>query len=179
VFLRDPLERFLSAYVDKCTRRNARRAHCEPLEVFNSKANGLMEGIEGSKLAHFEAYVDAMPLRWNIHFFPLGLYCGGLSRTLGSYDFVGNLGEGFYRDLNVLGKRFGSRMADVLEDVFRRGENANESNVGTETRVPEHVKEYYSARTVRKVLQYFSIDYVKLSLKFPDWAREMLDEEGA
>lgn len=70
VFLRDPLERFLSAYMDKCLDPlGITERHCEPNIVFLDKENGLTEGLEDKKL-RFEAYVETMPLKWNLHFFP-------------------------------------------------------------------------------------------------------------
>lgn len=69
VFLRDPLERFLSAYLDKCIRKQFQQ-HCEPLPVFYEQDNGLMEGLNKSKKLMFETYVETMPLKWNMHFFP-------------------------------------------------------------------------------------------------------------
>ena len=69
VFLRDPLERFLSAYIDKCFRKPYQR-HCEPLPVFYEKENGLVEGLNKTKKLLFETYVETMPLKWNMHFFP-------------------------------------------------------------------------------------------------------------
>lgn len=62
VFLRDPLERFLSAFMDKCLKRRI-EGHCEPTSVFDNHA------IENNRL-FFEAFVDSMPLHWNVHFFP-------------------------------------------------------------------------------------------------------------
>jgi len=70
VFLRDPLERFLSAYIDKCVSWRKVERHCEPLAVFDNEENGLTEGLNKSKKLLFETYVDTMPLKWNMHFIP-------------------------------------------------------------------------------------------------------------
>lgn len=69
VFLRDPLERFLSAYLDKCLRKPFEQ-HCEPRAIFYEKENGLTEGLDKSKKLLFETYVETMPLKWNMHFVP-------------------------------------------------------------------------------------------------------------
>jgi len=68
IFLRDPLERFLSAFIDKCLHKRIER-HCEPVAVFLDDAS-LVDGLDQSKKLLFEAYVNAMPLRWNMHYFP-------------------------------------------------------------------------------------------------------------
>ena len=71
VFLRDPLERFLSAFIDKCiNKRGTRERHCEPAVVFLDVENGLLERLDASKKLLFAAYVETMPLKWNMHFFP-------------------------------------------------------------------------------------------------------------
>eukprot|EP00593_Proboscia_inermis_P005764 CAMPEP_0171324716 /NCGR_PEP_ID=MMETSP0816-20121228/116362_1 /TAXON_ID=420281 /ORGANISM="Proboscia inermis, Strain CCAP1064/1" /LENGTH=97 /DNA_ID=CAMNT_0011823725 /DNA_START=510 /DNA_END=803 /DNA_ORIENTATION=- len=38
------------------------------------------------------------------------------------------------------------------------------------------VQQYYTPQSVRRVLQYLSIDYTLLDLDIPDWAEEMLAE---
>lgn len=85
VILRDPLERFLSAFTDKCIKRVGEN-HCEPLDVFFPTRNmsgatrqdrvnfpDLGEELKTNEQLFFESYVDTMPLRWNVHFFPMGL----------------------------------------------------------------------------------------------------------
>ena len=182
VFLRDPLERFLSAYLDKCVRKLGEK-HCQPNEVFFEKSNGLTEGLEGeeNRRAKFEAYVDTVPLKWNLHFYPASWYCDGLYRTIHDYDFVGTMDQNFYHDLDDLGKQFGKNMTRALEQVFhiRDRITANVSNSGTETSAPDHVREFYTGRTIRRVLQYVSVDYVKLNLTVPEWAHEIMREEDS
>jgi len=179
VFLRDPLERYLSAYLDKCVNEHFRSTehHCEPNVVFNSPDNGMTDGLKMDKRAMFEAYADAMPLKWNMHFVPLGLQSGGLYRTLPSYDFVGKMGKDFYQDVAEFGALHGTAMSESLETLFHFQNKLNTTNVGVETSAMLHVKEYYSPRTLRRVLQYLSIDYVTLQMPIPEWAREMLEEE--
>lgn len=71
VFLRDPLERFLSAYIDKCVSFRRIEGHCEPIPVFPEEGeNELTKGFDKSKKSMFETYVNTMPLKWNMHFFP-------------------------------------------------------------------------------------------------------------
>jgi hypothetical protein len=112
VFLRDPLERYLSAFLDKCLDHHNRiyESHCAPQQVFASETNERLvyDISDDDPIKFFEAYVDTMPLRWNVHFFPQGIYCDGLSRTLGDFDFVGHMdGPRFYEDLHRLGQQYG------------------------------------------------------------------------
>ena len=182
VFLRDPLERFLSGFLDKCERTRLTEGHCEPLAVFQESVQ-LVEGIVDHKRTFFETYVDTMPIKWNMHFYPLSLYCDGLFRHLHEYTFVGSMGASFYEDVHQFGQLYPNhtRLHNVLEEVFKLDKhlaslNASQ-NVGVETAAASYVQEYYSARTVRRVLEYMAIDYVRLGLSIPSWAQDMLDSD--
>lgn len=199
VFLRDPLDRFLSAYLDKCftSFRRMKELHCEPNEIYNLPSSAIKNSpmLAGfsfdddktmkqphqqhlNKRAMFAAYVDTMPLKWNLHFFPQSFYCNGLYRFIDKYDFVGTMDRGFYQNLEMLGKRYGGRFEKELNDIFNytSKESAN-NNVGVETKASDKVIQFYTPRTLRRVLEYVSIDYVMLGLKIPDWAEEMLRED--
>mmetsp|Transcript_30953 Transcript_30953/g.40869 ORF Transcript_30953/g.40869 Transcript_30953/m.40869 type:complete len:386 (-) Transcript_30953:240-1397(-) len=199
VFLRDPLERFMSAYIDKCV-RGKQQGHCEPNPIFNSNKENteiktLFKDLEEYNKLSFAAYVDTMPFKWNVHFMPQGLMCNGLFRHISKYDFVGIMGSNFYQDLRKLGKQIGGRFETALEDVFHIEELLNSTDVfGSLLRRAkqkpgdphiqnsrESIEQYYTPRTLRRVLEYVSIDYVALNLPIPAWAEQMLalDEEGS
>ena len=57
---------YLGAWIAK----SITERHCEPTSVFLDKENGFTKGLDDNKKLLFEAYVDAMPLKWNVHFFP-------------------------------------------------------------------------------------------------------------
>jgi hypothetical protein len=200
VFVRDPLERLLSGYLDKCynpmTRRN--QGHCEPNVVF-SPMKGLVTAqnkaypnlldsldIEGQEKAMFGAYVDVLPLKWNVHFVPQAMFCD-LHRNIKNYDFVGNMGKDFYFDLDRMANQFGGQLPNVLNNTFGYGdhvksgnhENTGKQGSGHAMHTPAKVARFYTARTVRKALEYLSIDYVTLGLEVPEWARQMLREESS
>jgi hypothetical protein len=189
VVLRDPLERFLSAYIDKCIRKRQEK-HCEPKIIFhnNDQSNeedikSLLRGfdVNSNKKSAFELYVNVLPLKWNLHFFPQSLYCNGVYRFFDNYDSVVNMGVNFYNELNTLSERYGGRFSDKVNQVFNLEKQlqSNKTNTGVETASPDHVKEYYTPRSLRQVLEYVSIDYKLLGLKVPDWAHEMLEESPA
>ena len=192
VFLRDPLERFLSAYLDKCVDSSHRvEKHCMPNEIFDTESEETRSSIElmkgfsfdRNKKTMFAAYVDVMPLRWNMHFFPQSLYCNGLYRYLEDYDFVGYMNADFYETLGTVAKRYGGRFETSLIKNFKltpekmRLKQSKMKNTGIETSAPEKVKEYYSPRALRRVLEYVSIDYVLLGLDIPDCVDEILNED--
>ena len=210
VFIRDPLERLLSAYLDKCVKPNVRvsQGHCEPNEVFGTdflerKYNKLQKKEQQQKgqqqngkaqyrqatldLTHvlqdkemFAAYVDLLPLKWNVHFVPQAIFCD-LYRNIDNYD-VYKMGTDFMPELDRMANKYGGMLPQILDDTFQyQSKLTNESsitNLGTDkahgTKAPSKVSKYYSSRAVRRALEYLSIDYVTLGLEVPIWAREML-----
>eukprot|EP00984_Skeletonema_dohrnii_P021244 scaffold10558_cov112-Skeletonema_dohrnii-CCMP3373.AAC.2 len=200
VFVRDPLERLLSGFLDKCynprTRKN--QGHCEPNVVFNPEkplmnaknkpyANLLDSlDIEGQEKAMFGAYVDVLPLKWNVHFVPQAMFCD-LHRNIDKYDFVGNMGKDFYFDLDRMANQFGGQLPEILNSTFGykdhvmsgNHENTGKQGSGHAMHTPAKVARFYTARTVRSALEYLSIDYVMLGLQVPEWARQMLKEESS
>jgi hypothetical protein len=190
LFLRDPMERLLSAFLDKCESKNIAERNCEPRSVFYpphveegkkfSDGTDLIKILKPHKREFFELYVDIMPLKWNVHVFSLGLYCDGLYRHIQDYDFVGLMGPNFYDDVHRMGLRYGDRMMDGLNKVFdvERKFDENVTNAGVEQSASTLIEEYYTAKTVKRVLEYYAIDYVTLGLEIPEWAQKMLREDA-
>ena len=192
VVLRDPLERYLSAFLDKCVNpENLYQKHCEPWENgFNSNSkNKVMAELRGDHRVLFEAFVHASPLKWNMHFLPQALLCDGLYRTIHEYDYVARMGPTFYADLQAMGQLFGQKADDAIQEIFdyktklseteanRNATNATSSQVspqGIEMKASKKVLQYYTPELVRTVLEYTAVDYVLLNMTVPEWAEEML-----
>ena len=107
-------------------------------------------------------------------------YCDGLYRRLPSYDFVGMMDENFYNDLNRMGVRYGERMMNGLESTFHLKQALSNAtkNHGIETSASSHVFEYYTPKSVRRVLEYMAMDYVTLNMSIPEWAEQILKLDG-
>lgn len=205
VFLRDPLERLLSAYLDKCVKDGVRKTqgHCEPNAIFardwmdrraapkDDKENimlpNLSDAAQDLDKEMFAAYVDLFPLKWNVHFVPQAIFCD-LYRTIGDYDTY-YMGKDFMSELDRISTTYGGMLPDTLDQIFdyrsqldklnsTDGENVGADNAHG-TKAPTKVARYYSPRSVRRALEYLSIEYVTLGLEVPDWAREMLRNDGA
>ena len=67
-------------------------------------------------------------------------------------------------------------MMASLEEVFNISAKKGLNNHGTETSAVRRVKDFYTKKTVRRVLEYVSIDYVMLNLTIPEWANKILEE---
>ena len=194
VFLRDPLERLLSGFLDKCVRFHSRKneRHCEPNVIFDvdlkledgkgKRYPGLVDDIEDKDKQWFAAYVDVLPLKWNVHFVPQAIACD-LYRKLDTYDFVGKMGTEFMFELERMATQFGGQLPEVLNKSFAYQERVKEGKVNTgnsnrhATHAPTKVQKYFTPAAVRRGLELLSIDYVMLGLEVPDWARQMLKDD--
>lgn len=64
VFLRDPLERFLSAFLDKCTLPHRRtQSHCQPSILYQSNLTNYIDAFSNNPKRLLEVYVDTFPVR--------------------------------------------------------------------------------------------------------------------
>mmetsp|Transcript_13186 Transcript_13186/g.22594 ORF Transcript_13186/g.22594 Transcript_13186/m.22594 type:complete len:137 (+) Transcript_13186:111-521(+) len=134
----------------------------------------------------FAAYLDIMPLKWNLHMLPQAIYYD-LHRNIDQYDFVGRMDTNFYFHLETMATRYGEPLATILNETFAyqqytasRGGGKHE-NIGISedydgTQAPAKVRQFYTAHSVRRALEYMSINYVLLGLEIPEWAREILRE---
>jgi len=178
VFLRDPLERFLSGFLDKCVNKVASQDYCTSRDFFRNPP----AAFTGNKRSLFEAFVETSPLRWDMHFAPQSFHCDGVYRRLDQYDFVGKMDAHFYGTLQELGHAI-PPLQSALEEVFsvsaKLAQNASTSSnkFGHATQAHEHLKEYYTAATIKRVLEYTSIDYLLLNMTVPTWAVEILMED--
>ena len=111
------------------------------------------------------------------------MHCGVLFRHVDNYEFVGHMGKDFFGYLHDLAAKLGRRnkLPEALEKVFHLSSELTvheNSNVGTETKAATHVKQYFTAASVRRALEYFAVDYVRLGLEVPSWAHDILAEES-
>jgi hypothetical protein len=122
VFLRDPLERLVSAFRSKCEEpRECGGGDC-PLPAFE----------EHAKFRAFMEVADSLEFMSNAHFLPQSSLCGGLGDNIGAYDFVGHISHdyasvaGQVRDLLThLMKRQAEAKQLVDEDVEDRDNSSN------------------------------------------------------
>jgi hypothetical protein len=178
---RDPLERFLSAYINKCE-HDVKEKHCEP-----GRENGdlFTNGTKSKSFAAMPApmklqlYIDVFPLRWNVHFFPQALYCDQLGLSHRRYSFVGNMNDSYPQQLAQLGAMVAARSEPgssawaaaalrtfgSLTTTTKRKQHANAHSTGASSKLLA----YFNRHSVERLLAYYSIDYVELGLPLPAW----------
>jgi len=138
---------------------------------------GITAILQDNEKELFAAYVDLLPLKWNVHFTPQALTCD-LYRNIDEYD-VYKMGTNFMSELDRMANKYGGELPRILNDTFQyQSKLGGGNNIGSDsnhgTKAPAKVAKYYTARAVRRALEYISIDYVILGLEVPIWAKEML-----
>lgn len=109
---------------------------------------------------------------------PLSFHCGGIYQKIRDYDFVGRMDENFYLELRRFQETYPSVQREV-ERVFEVKRHQDAINLGTERQAAKHTQSFYTPHTIRRVLQYTSIDYLLLNLTIPQWAEEILQSDDA
>ena len=82
----------------------------------------------------------------------------------------------FYQGLGHFLQHYPSLKTEV-EQVFGLQGKENDTSVGTEHKAALHARKYFTPNTIRKVLQYYAIDYTLLGLSIPDWAEDILQQD--
>lgn len=89
-------------------------------------------------------------------------------------------------DLNRIATQFGGPFPNLLDSIFNYKKytvsNTTYINVGSDrghgTKAPEKAVQFYSPQSLKRALEYVSIDYVMLGLQIPQWARQMLIDDA-
>lgn len=197
VFYRDPLERFLSTFLDKCAGWRIVEGHCEPISIFGiggweeaKKQNPrtdpmslLLPPRKGLKdRALFEAYIASFPITWNLHFFLQSTICR--DTTPSSFDFVGVMNATFKEQLDVLRRHpkappaFQDAVTLIFEleplggrTVAAAAPTTRKPYETTNTR--DRIRTYFTASSAKRLLRYYAEDYVRLGIALPEWLADM------
>lgn len=162
VFLRRPTERFLSAFLSKCTHRSDGSieddgGYCEG-EVVPS---GVGVGSAASVAAFEEMALTRFPNVGNPHFDPQRCFCGGLSGDLREFDYVGLL-KADRRDVNeqvqaMLESAGVERASHLVDTFFPLGDSDQPLH---DTHAERLLEAYYANMTILKAVEkIYSLDY--------------------
>merc|ERR1739848_295613 len=87
VYLRDPLVRFLSAFISKCVRHEDGPKSCP--SRYGNLWDQTRDELNFTDFARHFGHSNGL----NYHWWQQIDYCGGLQKTIGAYDFVHLVGE--------------------------------------------------------------------------------------
>ena len=127
----------------------------------------------------FAAYVNLLPLKWNVHFTPQALptiYIE-ISKYWYKYDVYQKMCMNFMSDLDCMANKYGGSLPRVLNDTCNYQSKWKDGiNIGADTKhgtkAPAKVRKYFTARAVQRALEYLSLDYITFGLDVPIWAKE-------
>jgi len=134
--------------------------------------------------------VDTFALQWNVHFYPQSLFCDLGRRIDTDYQWVRHMGDSFHEELRNMGTRY--NISHEIAQAFHLNagtepQASKEGNVLAASilqraqfrsrKASKKIAEYFTAPTVRRLLQMYSIDYVRLHLPIPIWAETILQKE--
>ncbi len=129
-----------------------------------------------SSLSYFICALS-LQLNWDLHFLPLSFQCGGLYQKIKDYTFVGKMDDTFYQELGHFLQRYPTLKTEVEQAFKMKGKEKDTTVLGTEHQAALHARKYFTPNTIRKVLQYYAIDYTLLGLSIPDWAEDILQQD--
>ena len=162
VFYREPLERFLSGYLDKCSKLI--RVYC--ISVFGSKDATFDDAVR--------SLITQDPDKINEHFHSQVDFCGGLKDTLPLFDTVEILEPETSRDKAAMMLQRANVTPPNFDKIFPGKIRTKD---GHQTHASKKIERYYNnTQHVGIVVNFFYEDYVLLDIPLPDFAVRALLE---
>lgn len=166
MFYREPLSRFLSGYLDKCTHKIV-RVYCNM--VFGSWNTTFDEAISFLKTAN--------PHKIDAHFRQQSDHCGGMGYGAAKYFQTKELLEPETSREKVAAMLNRSNALNALRGVFNGyfPPTAKKGGDSHDTHAHSRLEEYYAdPRHVSTVVNFFYRDYITFQIPLPAFAREAL-----
>mmetsp|Transcript_45872 Transcript_45872/g.109227 ORF Transcript_45872/g.109227 Transcript_45872/m.109227 type:complete len:353 (-) Transcript_45872:175-1233(-) len=181
VLVRDPLERLLSGYDDKCMNHRF-SSMCFPS---NHTPEFVREArvYNHSLFAYFvQGLADSLQrgIKVDEHFLPQFLWCD-LFKHIHEYDFVYQ----YHRDSigdNVLEML---KATNLTQFFYGWGKFRNESlffavvDHATGAKTKSYLKEVYTPETAHLAYQIFAMDYMLLNIAYPSWIDDHISTWGS
>lgn len=175
VFFRDPVERFTSAYLSKCSGISPRSRHC--IEAF------------GDVRATFECAINVtrrLTSFANAHWLQQSELCGGLNKHLHKFNTIEQLDptNAYSKVLGFLTTARVNMTSEVAEAVAKyfppvfplSSDMALQARSGSMTHSSSRVAKLFdnNADTLAAVIRHYLTDYTLFNISLPSWQSELL-----
>lgn len=171
IFLRDPAERYLSAFQSKCVKRTdgsiEDHGHmCWPSN-FAMDRNLSVDSPPEDRLAAFEESVRSLA-RWNQrypnegnpHYELARNMCGGLSSDLHEFDYVGNLEGGYDKVQSQVREMFEQANFPINEELLAAYFPSSAPSKDHVTNTSDTVEFYYQHPAIKDLVKtFYARDY--------------------
>ena len=167
--VRDPLERLVSAYFDKCVHETHRRSqkHCHPKEIMVNQPRGYF-----LKPETFAEWVDLLGHDWDEHVMP---QCAeayfpndAVPYTPQPYTHIIEMGDDYVNELEAMLESAKLISAEDKRAILRKF-NASLAGRADRKTLQTRYRYYFSRSSVARALQYYAMDYKCLKLPLPSW----------
>jgi len=152
VFFRDPKERLLSGYLDKCVRQC-----CRMCPHFTNSTGP-------PSFQRFVHHLRMEGFHFNSHFLPQSWLCGNIATSLGLYDFIGLIDDPqeVYLQMMLLNEKYTvlqrSEFSSAVVQVYNRSGGTYKKHLRTD----QTLDEYYTDSLTRQVDALYHDDYEML-----------------
>mmetsp|Transcript_54422 Transcript_54422/g.100129 ORF Transcript_54422/g.100129 Transcript_54422/m.100129 type:complete len:414 (-) Transcript_54422:101-1342(-) len=165
VFVRDPLERFLSAFLDKCASNNCQNPFCQMRDpslsgqpiAFKQAVTWLLQ-LKDLAAAETQGKIDG-------HFRPQAKHCE-LDQRINEYNVIGYLKpDSLTTAASCLIERAGLQRFNVIS-------NKDSRPLFREASAPktvEFLKRFYTPEAARAVYDAYALDYKTFNIPRPEW----------
>lgn len=175
VFVRDPLERFLSAYLNKCFQRNCTSNYClmrnttklgVPV-LFHRAVDWLSEVNMSKQDAHFKLQSQHCELYRRVHEYThIGLY---------EHDTFAHDSRCLLKKAGL--KRLDTRGTESNERFWNVGAPEGASNAHEQfSPTNEYLKRFYTPEAAKQAYEIFKADYEIFNIPKPNWMEDATGE---
>ena len=167
--IRDPLERLVSAYFDKCVHDRHRRGekHCHPRELMLKQPKEYF-----LKREVFAEWVDFLGHDWDEHVMP---QCAeayfpheAVPYSPQPYTHVLDMGDGYMKAIEAMLETAQLLSAEEKSTILAKF-NASFARRPSAEKLRKRYRYYYSRSVAARALQYYAMDYKCLNVSLPDW----------
>ena len=170
--VRDPLERLLSGFQDKCVQKqhSVQFRHCPCKECGRSNNYSAFVSVIASRHAEDPQYLLT---RIDTHFRPQSVGCGsrtvGVKRVVWDAGSSGMTGRSLHEGMQRLCSQHGLPLATCAKHFPAQSISAHRTNAAASI---VHGGAYSDPRTLANALLLYGSDYSTLQLPLPKWARD-------